>query len=69
MRQDGGSLVGFVAHKTRSLDAHQRTDFVDDRLKDLFGRHAPREQRGDPAKRGLLSLDLREMRNSSGAIS
>ena len=68
-RQTGGSLpVGVVPHKTRSLDAHQRTDFVNDRVKDLFGRHAPGEECGYAPKRGLLTLDLREMRISSGAI-
>jgi hypothetical protein len=67
-RQEGRSLVGFVAHKTRSVDAHQRTDFGNDRLKDLFGGHAPGEERGDAPKRGLLGLDLSEMRISSGAI-
>ncbi len=67
-RQDCGSLVGFVAHKTRSLDAHEQTDFVNDRVEHLFGRHAPGEERGDAPKRGLLGLDLREMRISSGAI-
>jgi hypothetical protein len=55
----------FVPQKTRSLDAHQRTDFVNDRVKDLFGRHAPGEERGDAPKRGLLGLDLREMRISA----
>ena len=67
-RQDGGSVVSLVAPKTRSLDAHERTDFVNDRVKDLFGGHAPGEERGDAPKRGLLGLDLREMRMSSGAI-
>ena len=41
---------------------------VNDRVKDLFGGHAPGEERGDAPKRGLLGLDLREMRISSGAI-
>jgi hypothetical protein len=33
------------------------------------GRHAPGEECGDAPKRGLLGLDLREMRISNGAIS
>jgi hypothetical protein len=66
--QEGGSLVDFVAHKTHSLDAHDRTDFVNHRVKDLFGRHAPGEERGYATKRGLLGLDLGEMRISSSAI-
>ena len=65
----GGSIVGLVAHKSRSVDAHERTDFVYDRVEDLFGRHAPGEECGDAPKRGLLGLDLREMRISSGAIT
>jgi hypothetical protein len=67
-RQESGSPVGFVAHKTHSLDAHERSDFANDRVKDLFGGHAPGEQCGDAPKRGLLGLDLGEMRISSGAI-
>jgi hypothetical protein len=67
-RQEGGRLVGFVARKSRSIDAHQRTDFVNDRVEDLSGGHAPREERGDAPKRSLLGLDLREMRISSSAI-
>jgi hypothetical protein len=54
-RQEGGSLVGFVPHKSRRVDAHERTDFVDDSVKDLFGRHAPGEECGDPPKRGACS--------------
>ena len=61
-------LVGFVARKGRSVDAHQRADFVNDRVKDLSGGHAPHEERGDAPKRSLLGLDLREMRIHSGAI-
>jgi hypothetical protein len=67
-RQESGSLVGFVAHKRRSVDAHQRTDFVNDGVKDLFGRHGPGEECRDAPKCCLLGLDLREMRISSGAI-
>lgn len=67
-RQDGDSLVGFVAPKSRTFDADEQTDFVNDRVKDLFGGHAPSEECGDPPKRGLLGLDLRETRISSSAI-
>jgi hypothetical protein len=67
-RQDCGGLVGFVPQKTRTVDAHERTDFVNDRVEDLFGRHAPGEECGDAPKRSLLGLDLSEMRISNGAI-
>jgi hypothetical protein len=67
-RQESGSLVRFVARKRRSIDAHQPADFINNRVKDLYGGHAPREEPGYPPKRGLLSLDLREMRINSGAI-
>jgi len=63
----GGSIVGLVAHKRRSLDAHEQTGFVNDRVKDLFGGHAPGEECGDAPKCGLLGLDFREMRINSGA--
>lgn len=67
-RQQSGSFVSFVARKRRSVDAHQRANFVDDRVKDLFSRHAPGEERCDTPERGLLGLDLREMRIGSAAI-
>ena len=67
-RQQGGSLVGLVAHKRRSLDAHEHTGFVNDRVKDLFGGHAPGEECRDAPKCGLLGLDFREMRINSGAM-
>jgi hypothetical protein len=59
---------GFVARKSRSVGAHERTDFVADRVKDLSSRHAPSKERGDAPKRSLLGLDLREMRTNSSAI-
>jgi hypothetical protein len=46
----------------------ESTDLLNDGFKDLFGRHAPGEERGDPPKRGLLGLDLREMSIRNGAI-
>ena len=67
-RQKSGSLVGFVAHNSRGVDAHERTDFINDRVKDLFGGHAPGEECGDAPKCGLLGLDFREMRINSGAM-
>jgi hypothetical protein len=45
-----------------------QTGFVNDPLKDLFGRDAPGEECGDAPKRGLLGLNLSEMRINSGAI-
>ena len=60
-RQESGGRVGLVARKRRSVDTHQRADFVDDGVKDLSGRHAPGDKCGDAPKRGLLGLDLREV--------
>jgi hypothetical protein len=60
--------VGFVARQSRSVDAHQRADFANDRVKDVSGGHTPSNERGDAPKRGLLGLDLREMRVNTGAI-
>ena len=68
-RQDGDSLVGFVAPKNRTVDTHEQTDFVNDGVKDLVRRNAPSKQSRYASKRGLLGLDLRKMRISSGAIS
>ena len=61
---DGASLIRLVAPKTRTVVAHKLTDFINDRVKDLLGRHAPREKRGDATKRGLLGLDPRESRST-----
>jgi hypothetical protein len=60
-RQDGDSLVGFVAPKNRSVDTHEQTDFVNDGVKDLVRRNAPSKQSRYASKLGLLGLDLREM--------
>jgi hypothetical protein len=60
-RKERGSIVGVVARKRRSVDAHQRADFLDDRVEDLSGRRASGDECGDAPKRGLLGLDLREM--------
>ena len=68
-RQDGDRFVGFVAPKNRTVDTHEQTDFVNDGVKDLVRRNAPSKQSRYAPKRGLLGLDLREMRISSGAIS
>ena len=68
-RQDGDSLVGFVAPKHRTVDTHEQTDFVNDGVEDLVRRNAPSKKSRYASKRGLLGLDLREMRVSSGAIS
>ena len=68
-RQNSDSLVGFVAPKNRTVDTHEQTDFVNDGVKDLVRRNASSKQSRNASKRGLLGLDLREMRISSGAIS
>jgi hypothetical protein len=68
-RQDGDGLVGFVASKDRTVDTHEQTDFVNDGVEDLVRRNTPGKQSRYASKSGLLGLDLREMRVSSGAIS
>jgi hypothetical protein len=68
-RQDGDSLVGLEAPKNRTIDTHEQTDFANDGVKDLVRRNARSKQSRYAPKRGLLGLDLREMRISSGAIS
>src|SRR5205814_7569420 len=67
-RQESGSRVGFVACESRSVNADERTDFVNDCLEDLFGGHAPGEERGDAPERSLLGLALSVMRVSSGTV-
>ena len=64
----GGRLpIGVVPHKTAaSTPISERTSSTT--ASKTSSRHAPGEECGYAPKRGLLTLDLREMRISSGAI-
>jgi hypothetical protein len=58
--KEGGSLVGFEAAETCSVDIEERAHFFNNRVEDLFGWNAPGEERRDAPQRSLLGLDLNE---------